>query len=67
MLLCFLMYLAVVDKIAALTILAFPFVGFALGAYGLDSVIKQGNFSFSQRKETPNEESDTDVSYTSDR
>jgi hypothetical protein len=56
------MYLGFADKIAALTILAFPFVGFALGAYGLDSVIKQGSFSFS--KTTKEEEKEIESETT---
>lgn len=37
-------------SVEALEILAFPYILFMMGAFGLDAVLKQGNFNFSRNK-----------------
>lgn len=54
----FLMFLHIVwitvyasNPVGLLQVLIFPYIAFILAAFGLDAVLKQGNFSFSRKEQ----------------
>ena len=44
-------YLSIVGSVAILEILVGPYMLFMLGAYGLDSILKQSSFSFVRKED----------------